>query len=96
MGHKDLRLGQIVYILVFYNIHFLGFFHRTVSNLFFLLRDSENDLLFSLIAAFSSDTTYSVPGIASHTFMFSFRLVTSLKKRYINEKKNKKLKLFTE
>ena len=35
MGHKDLRLGQIVYILVFYNIHFLGFFHWTVSNLFF-------------------------------------------------------------
>ena len=29
-------------------------------------------LLFSLIVAFSSDTTYSVPGIASHTFMFSF------------------------
>ena len=45
VGHKDLRLGQIVYILVFYNIHFLGFFHWTVSNLFFLLRDSENDLL---------------------------------------------------
>ena len=35
VGHKDLRLGQIVYILVFYNIHFLGFFHWTVSNLFF-------------------------------------------------------------
>ena len=45
VGHKDLRFGQIVYILVFYNIHFLGFFHWTVSNLFFLLRDSENDLL---------------------------------------------------
>ena len=35
MGHKDLTLGKIVYTLVFYNIHFLGFFHRTVSNLFF-------------------------------------------------------------
>ena len=35
VGHKDLRLGQIVYILVFYNIHFLGFFHWTVSYLFF-------------------------------------------------------------
>ena len=35
VGHKDLRLGQIVYILVFYNIHFLGFFHWTVSNLIF-------------------------------------------------------------
>ena len=37
------------------------------------------NLLFSLIAAFSSDTTYRVPGIASHTFMFSFRLAISLK-----------------
>ena len=35
MGHKDLRLGQIVYMLVFYKIHFLGFFHWTVSNLLF-------------------------------------------------------------
>ena len=40
MVHKDLRLGKIVYTLVFYNIHFLGFFHWTVSN----LRDSESDL----------------------------------------------------
>ena len=35
VGHKDLKRGQIVYILVFYNIHFLGFFHWTVSNLIF-------------------------------------------------------------
>jgi len=35
VGHKDLRLGQTVYILVFYTFHFLGFFHWTVSNLFF-------------------------------------------------------------
>ena len=34
VGHKDLRCGQTVYILVFYNFHFLGFFHWTVSNLF--------------------------------------------------------------
>ena len=32
VGHKDLRLGQIFYILVAYNIHFLGLFHWTVSN----------------------------------------------------------------
>ena len=43
MGNKDPRLGQIVYILVFYNIHYLGFFHWTVSNSS-LLRDSEHDL----------------------------------------------------
>ena len=47
------------------------------------------NLLFSSIAAFSSDTTYSVPGIASHTFMFSFRLAISLKKWYINRTKSK-------
>ena len=37
VGHKDLRLGQIVYIIISlkYNIHFLGFFHWTVSNFFF-------------------------------------------------------------
>ena len=40
------------------------------------------NLLFSLIAAFSSDTTFMVPGIASHTFIFSFRLAISLKKSY--------------
>ena len=44
VGHKDLRLKQTVYILAFYNISFLGFFYWTVSNLFLLLRDSENNL----------------------------------------------------
>ena len=45
VGHKDLRFGQIVYTLVFYNISiFLGFFHWTVSSFIFSLRDSENDL----------------------------------------------------
>ena len=29
------KLGQIAYILVFYKFHFLGFFHWTVSILFF-------------------------------------------------------------
>ena len=46
-------------------------------------------LLFSLIVVFSSDTTYSFPGIASHTFMFSFRLAISLTKWYINRTKSK-------
>ena len=47
VGYKDLRFGQIVYILVFYSIHFCGLFHWTVSYLFFcacLLRDSENEV----------------------------------------------------
>ena len=50
--------------------------------------------LFLLIAAFSSDTTYSVPGIASHTFMFSFRPAISQKMVY--KQKKSKLKPFTE
>ena len=35
VGHKDLRRGQISYILVFITFHFLGFFHRAVSNFIF-------------------------------------------------------------
>ena len=37
MGHKDLRLGQIVSKLYwsFITVHFLGFFHWAVSNLVF-------------------------------------------------------------
>ena len=54
VGHKDLRLGQIVYVLVFYNIHFLGFFSWTVSNLYIFLRDSENDLYYYDQLAFST------------------------------------------
>ena len=44
MGHKDLRLGQIVYILVFYNISFSWFLPLDGFQFNFLLRDSENDL----------------------------------------------------
>ena len=50
------------------------------------------NLLFSLIAVSSSDTTYCVPGIASHTFMVSFRLAISLKKWDINRSNRKKSK----
>ena len=39
VGHKDLKLGQIVYVVVFYNFIFLCLFHWTVSN-FLLLRFS--------------------------------------------------------
>ena len=43
VGYKDLRLGQIVYILVFYNIS-LSFLLLDGFPFIFLLRDSENDL----------------------------------------------------
>ena len=44
VGHKDLRLGQIVYILVFYNISFSWLPPLDGFQFIFLLRDSENDL----------------------------------------------------
>ena len=44
MGPKDLRLGQIVYILVFYNILFSWLLPLDGFQFNFLLRDSENDL----------------------------------------------------
>ena len=46
MGHKDLRLGQIVYILVFYNISFSWPLPLDGFQFICLLRDSENDVLF--------------------------------------------------
>ena len=45
VGHKDLRLGQIVYILVFYNISFSWLLPLDGFQFFSLLRDSVNDLL---------------------------------------------------
>ena len=44
MAHKDLRLGQIVYILVFYNISFSWVLPLDGFHFIFLLRNSENDL----------------------------------------------------
>ena len=44
VGHKDLRLGKIVYILVFYNISFSWLLPLDGFQFIFLLRDSENDL----------------------------------------------------
>ena len=49
MGHKDLRLGQIVYILVFYNISFSWLLPLDGFQFNFLLRDSENDLYLMVV-----------------------------------------------
>ena len=47
VDHKDLRLGQLLYVSVFYNISFSWLFPRAPDGFqfIFLLRDSENDLL---------------------------------------------------
>ena len=44
VGYKDLRLGKIVYIIVFYNISFSWLLPLDGFRFIFLLRDSENDL----------------------------------------------------
>ena len=44
MGHKDLRLGQNVYTLVFYNISLSWLLPLDGFQFNFLLRDCENDL----------------------------------------------------
>ena len=44
VGHKDLRLGKIVFILVFYNISFSWLLPVDSFQFIFLLRDSENDV----------------------------------------------------
>ena len=44
VGHKDLRRGQIVYILVFYNISFSWLLPLDSFQFIFMLRDGENDL----------------------------------------------------
>ena len=44
VGHKDLRLEKIVFILVFYNISFSWLFPVDSFQFIFLLRDSENDV----------------------------------------------------
>ena len=44
-GHKDLRVGQIVYLLVFYNISLCWFLPLDGFQFSFLLWDSENNLL---------------------------------------------------
>ena len=44
MGHKDLRLWQIVQKLIFYNISFSWLLPPDGFQFIFLLRDSENDL----------------------------------------------------
>ena len=44
VGRKDLRLGQIVYILVYYSMSFSWLLPPDGFQFNFLLRDSENDL----------------------------------------------------
>ena len=80
VGHKDLRLGQIVYILVFYNIHFFDFFHWTVANLFFCCV-TVNDLYgWRHLRVIQSGAWFSkVPAPACSSFLWIEEVRTSKK-----------------
>ena len=87
VGHKDLKRGQIVYILVFYNISFSWFLPLDGFQFNFLLRDSENVLLlwehFKVVVTYMSTLTTLLrkPSFDSHVFQ---DLLFSYKKRFIS------------
>ena len=64
VDHKDLRLGQIVYILVFYNISYSWLLPLDGFQFFLFLRDSENDIYLIVFDRFNDkirhiDTIFS-------------------------------------
>ena len=69
MGHKDLRLGQIVYILVFYNILFSWLLPVDGFQFIFLLRDSENDLVANSLYYFFEINKETVEQVNSTGFL---------------------------
>ena len=69
MGHKDLRFGQIVYILVFYNISFSWLLPVDGFQFIFLLRDSENDLVANSLYYFFEINKETVEQVNSTGFL---------------------------
>ena len=69
MGHKDLRLGQIVYILVFYNISFSWLLPVDGFQFIFLLRDSETDLVANSLYYFFEIDKETVEQVNSTGFL---------------------------
>ena len=71
MGHKDLRLGQNVYILVFYNISLSWLLPLDGFQFNFLLRDCENDLYNNILFPYPYFKYFCTSdAIASHTQSF--------------------------
>ena len=91
VGHKDLKRGQVVYILVFYNISFSWLLPLDGFQFNFLLRDSENSLRkrsiiwehFKVVLTYMSTLTTLLwkPSFDSHVFQ---DLLFSYKKRFIS------------
>ena len=69
MGNKNLRLGQIVYILVFYNILFSWLLPVDGFQFIFLLRDSENDLVANSLYYFFEINKETVEQVNSTGFL---------------------------
>ena len=69
MGNKNLRLGQIVYILVFYNISFFWLLPVDGFQFIFLLRDSENDLVANSLYYFFEINKETVEQVNSTGFL---------------------------
>ena len=69
VGNKNLRLGQIVYILVFYNISFFWLLPVDGFQFIFLLRDSENDLVANSLYYFFEINKETVEQVNSTGFL---------------------------
>ena len=70
MTDNDLRLGKIVYILVFYNISFSWLLSLDGFQFIFLLRDSEKDLYFRVWATCvqSASNPFKAPKSTTATY----------------------------
>ena len=69
MGNKNLRLGQIVYVLVFYSISFSWLLPVDGFQFIFLLRDSENDLVANSLYYFFEINKETVEQVNSTGFL---------------------------
>ena len=72
MWRTDLRLGGIVYVLVFNNISFSWFFSLNGLEFIFLWRDSENDLYLvdpNQICRIQLIQTLNLPCVESNDFI---------------------------
>ena len=68
---KDLRLGHIVYILVFYSISFSWLFPLDGFQFIFSLRDSENDLFPQIFPQKNAQKTARNAQLVPRVFSFS-------------------------
>ena len=87
MGHKDLRLGKIVYILVFYNISFSWLLSLDGFQYIFLLRDSRVTVKTIYRKCFPDAVTRVDVGVKKLYFCYIFLVVVGRNhaKRKINK-----------